>query len=250
MTDDRVETHVVDRPTPGRRRPPGGALPGVLGAAARRGAGRRRGRSSALEQATPAPGRARGDHRRRPGRCCRRRNPVVSRRHDPRRARASARRMPATAAPGGRPLPHRRRRSHVRGMADQLLAAIGVEVERGGGRPSTTAPAPRRGARRLAGRHRATPASVPSASRPPASRVPGRAAADDRPRRHRRDGRAPRCDLARRCAAGDGEPGARSTGCCGVPTGLAEVAPGRRPGRRSCVAAPAPTLARRRRRSW
>ena len=56
MTDDRVETHVAiaDPETP--ERPAGRALPGVLGAAARRGARPRRCVVVGLDDSTPGPG--------------------------------------------------------------------------------------------------------------------------------------------------------------------------------------------------
>ena len=74
-------------------------------------------------------------------------------RHHPRRARACARRVRATPAPvvGLSPVVAG---SHVRGMAAQLLTAIGVEVSAAGVAEHYGARSRRRGPRRLAGRHR------------------------------------------------------------------------------------------------
>ncbi len=91
MTDDRVETHVAIADPDVAERPAGRALPGVLGPAARRGAGRGRARASASRSRRPRPGviDAITDADLvlapavQPGRL---------RRHHPRRARASARR--------------------------------------------------------------------------------------------------------------------------------------------------------------
>jgi LPPG:FO 2-phospho-L-lactate transferase len=133
MSDDRVETHVaIDDPGAVGQRV--GALPGVLGAAARRGPGPSR-RAVGLDGATPAPACS----RRSPTPTCDRAavQPGGLRRHHPRRAgvrealRATGARWsaspPSSAAPrarDGRPAAHRDRR---RGLA-------------AGGGPSTTAP--------------------------------------------------------------------------------------------------------------
>ena len=129
MTDDRVETHVAvaDPESPSGK--PGRALPGVLGPPA--GRGRRRDHRGGRARRLLAGARgARRDHRRRPGAAA----PVQPgrlRRHHPRRARACATPLRTTAAPvvGLSPIVGG---SHVRGMAEQLLATIGVEVSAGG----------------------------------------------------------------------------------------------------------------------
>ena len=151
---------------PGRaRRAAGGALPGVLGAAARRADRPRRSSPVGAEQARPGPGVleaiAAADLVLLPPS-----NPVVS--------IGTVLAVPgirealaATPAPvvglspivGGAP---------VRGMADKVLAAIGVETTAGRGGAATTAAGRRRAARRLAGRRARTPTRSPT-SRPPAS---------------------------------------------------------------------------------
>ena len=117
MTDDRVETHVAIADPDAPERPPGRALPGVLGAAARRGARRGGGRSSGSTTRTPAPGviDAITDADLvvaaavQPGRLGR---------HHPRRA-AGPRGAARDQGPGRRPLPHRRRHPRARhGRAD------------------------------------------------------------------------------------------------------------------------------------
>ena len=77
--------------------------------------------------------------------------------------------------------------THVRGMAEQMLTSIGVEVSAAGGRAALRRPLGRRGPRRLA-RRRAGRRRRSTGCARPGSR-PGRAADDDRRRRHRRDGR-------------------------------------------------------------
>ena len=88
-------------------RPPGRALPGVLGAAARRGAGRGAWSFVGLEDATPGPGVidaiTDADLVLRPAV-----QPGRVGRHDPRRP-AGARGAAGDHGAGGRPLPHRRR---------------------------------------------------------------------------------------------------------------------------------------------
>ena len=90
MSDDRVETHVAIADPDSPSGTPGRALPGVLGAPARRGArrDRRRGRARGVDAGAGCPG---GDRRRRRGRRTAL-QPGGLRRHDPRGARASARR--------------------------------------------------------------------------------------------------------------------------------------------------------------
>ena len=56
MSDDRVETHIVIDDAGRAVGPAGRALPGVLGAAARRGARARRRAGRASTQSTPGPG--------------------------------------------------------------------------------------------------------------------------------------------------------------------------------------------------
>ena len=111
MTDDRVETHVAIADPDSAQRPPGRALPGVLGPAARRGAGRggARGRARGV---LARPRRDRRDHRRRPRRGAAE-QPGGQRRHDPRRPRR-ARGPGRHPRAGGRPLPHRRRHPRAR----------------------------------------------------------------------------------------------------------------------------------------
>ena len=180
MSDDRVETHVVID-DPDDRRAQGRALPGVLGAPAaprcrptpwcRSASTSRRPAPGVLEAITEAdlvlvpPS-----------------NPVVSV-------------GTILGVPGIRDALARHAApvvgvsgiigaDHVRGMARQLLDVIGVEVSRRRRRPSTTGPAVgRRRARRLAGGHRRRRAG--RARRGAGIRVPGGAADDDRPRRHR-----------------------------------------------------------------
>ena len=129
MTDDRVETHVAiaDPEAPSGRRVvhfqeywvrlraevPAETVV-VVG----------------LEDVDARPGRHRRDHRRRPGRCCRR--PTRSSRSAPSSAsRGCARRCVATRAPvvGLSPIVGG---THVRGMAEQMLTSIGVEVSAAG----------------------------------------------------------------------------------------------------------------------
>ena len=185
MTDDRVETHVAiaDPETPAAggsctsRSTGSGCAPrcpaeAVVVRRARRG--------------QPRPGRARGDRRRRPGRAAAV-QPGRLRRHHPRRARgprrAARHRRPVVGLSpivGG---------THVRGMAEQLLDLDRRRGQRRRRWPRTTAPASDGGildgwlvdqTRRGPGRPASTGAG---------HRVPRRAADDDRPRRHRRDGR-------------------------------------------------------------
>ena len=129
MTDDRVETHVAiaDPDAPSGRRVvhfqeywvrlraevPAEAVV-VVG----------------LDDADPGPGRARRDHRRRPGRAAAV-QPGGLGRHHPRRARRprGGRRH---AGPGRRPLPHRRRHPRPRAWPSRCSPSIGVEVSAGG----------------------------------------------------------------------------------------------------------------------
>ena len=216
MTDDRVETHVVVDDPDEPSRPAGHALPGVLGAPARRGPGPRRG-PVGLDESTPGPGVleaiADADVVLLPPS-----NPVVS--------VGTILGVPgirdalrATAAPVVGLSPDRRR-APVRGMADQLLAAIGVEVTRRGGGRALRRP------QRPAGCSTAgwsTPPTPTDVDRVGAAGIAcrGRAADDDRPRRHGRDGAAA-LDL--------GRGGPRVTGPhrrSGLPVdGVGEVAPG------------------------
>ena len=130
MSDDRVETHVVvdDAEAPGAAA--GHPLPGVLGAAARRAAPPTRSSPVGAEQARPAPGVleaiAAADVVLLPPS-----NPVVSigtilAVPGIREAVAAAAAPVVGLSPivGGAP---------VRGMADKVLAAIGVESHGGGG---------------------------------------------------------------------------------------------------------------------
>ena len=108
-----------DRRPRGPERPPGRALPGVLGPAARRGARRDR-RRRRPRRRDPGARRHRRDHRRRPGPAAAV-QPGRLRRHHPRRPPGArgARRHPGA---GGRPLPHRRRHPRARdGRADADL---------------------------------------------------------------------------------------------------------------------------------
>ena len=138
------------------------------------------------DAATPAPGRARGDHRRRPG------GPAAVQpgrlgRHHPRRPRHPRGRARDRGA-GRRPLPHRRRRPRARHGRRRCSTSIGVEVTAGGRRPCTTAPVRAAACSTAGWSTAATPTTSPrleEAGRP----VPGRAADDDRPRRDGRDGR-------------------------------------------------------------
>ena len=194
MSDDRVETHVVID-DPRRRAGDGPCTSRSTGCGCTRCPTRTRSWPSGPRTRSPARG-ARGDRRPRTSCCCRR----------PTRSSASARSWPCpasatrwstTAAPvvglspivGGAP---------VRGMADQVLAAIGVETSAAAVALHYGA-ARRRAARRLAGRHR--DADAVAGGRGGRHRLPGGAAADDRRRRGRRDG--PRGARPRRasCAA-------------------------------------------------
>ena len=134
-------------------RPTRRALPGVLGAPARRGArrDRRRGRARHVDAGA---GRA-GGHRR--GRRGRRAavQPRGLRRHDPRGA-GHPRRAAHDGRSGRGPLPHRRRHARARDGP----AAADLHRGRGLGRRRRRAlrrPLARRGPRRLAGRRRSTP---------------------------------------------------------------------------------------------
>ena len=187
MTDDRVETHIVDR----RRRravgAAGGALPGVLGAAARRGARPARWCRSASTQRPPAPACWRRS--RMPTWCsCRPRTRSC------RSARSSA--CPASATRCARP-PRRSSASPPSSPAATCAAWPPSCSPRSASRsappgwPSTTAPAAAGGV--LDGWLVDT-ADADDVARVRAAghRLPRRAADDDRPRRHRRDGRTPR----------------------------------------------------------
>ena len=149
MTDDRVETHVAiaDPEAPSGRRVvhfqeywvrlraevPAEAVV-VVG----------------LDESTPGSRRDRRDHRRRPGRCCRR--PTRSSRSAPSSAsRGSARRWSRPRRRWSASPPSSAAR-HVRGMAEQLLTAIGVEVSAAGVGLHYGARAAGRRPRRLAGR--------------------------------------------------------------------------------------------------
>ena len=163
----------------------GRALPGVLGAAARRRSRARSRPRSAPRRPSPHPASSRPSRR-----------PTSWSSRRPTRSSRSAR---SSAVPGirGRRPPRRRRRwsavarssaaRPVRGMADKVLAAVGVEstasavAQHYGSRV-------RRPARRLAGRHLGRrPGGFERRSRNPR---PGGAAVDDRRGHHRRDGRA------------------------------------------------------------
>ena len=115
MTDDRVETHVAIADPDAAEWPPGGALPGVLGAAAGRGARRRRSSWSGSTTSRPGPGVleaiTEADLVAAPAV-----EPGGVGRHHPGRARASARRCAGTRAPvvGLSPIVGG---THVRGMA-------------------------------------------------------------------------------------------------------------------------------------
>ena len=154
MTDDRVETHVVDRRPRRAVRAAGRCTSRSTGCActprSRPDAVRRR---SASRSPRPAPGVRRGDHRRRPGAACRR----------PTRSSRSAR---SSACPGSARRCARRRApvvglspivggDHVRGMA---RPAAHRDRRRGQRRRRSAehygARSARRRARRLAGRHR------------------------------------------------------------------------------------------------
>ena len=184
MTDDRVETHIAiaDPDSPSGRRVvhfqeywvrlhaevPAEAVI-VVG----------------LEDVLARPRRDRRDHRRRPRRSCPRATRWSA------SARSSACRgvreaLVATRAPvvGLSPIVGG---THVRGMAHQLLTAIGVEVGAGGGRAALRRPIRRRGARRLARRHRRR-GRASTRVREAGLRVRGRAAADDLARGDRGDG--------------------------------------------------------------
>ena len=137
MSDDRVETHIAIADADAPSGTPGRALPGVLGAAARRGAGRGRASWSGSRTPTPAPGVleaiAEADVVVVPPS-----NPVVS--------VGTILGVPgirdalrATPAPvvGLSPIVGG---THVRGMAEQLLTSLGVEVS-AAGVAGTTAPA-------------------------------------------------------------------------------------------------------------
>ena len=171
-------------------RPQGRALPGVLGPAARRRCRRTPSSRSAPSRPSPRPGVleaiAEADLVLVPPS-----NPVVSVGTilgvpGIREALAEAGVPVVGLSPivGGAP---------VRGMADQLLAAIGVES-------TAAAVAEHYGsgaARRLAGRHRRR--GRRRAGRGGRDRLPGRPADDDRPRRHRARWRARRSPWRRRC---------------------------------------------------
>ena len=210
MTDDRVETHVADRRPRRAERAPGRALPGVLGAAARRGAGRGGASSVGARRGHARARRARGDHRRRPRRCCRRPTRWS------RSARSSAcpgvrEALRATPAPGRRPLPDHRRRPRARHGRRSCSP-------RSASRSARPASALHYGARGAGGvldgwlvderrRRRRSPGCEARACA-----CARRAADDDRPRRHRRDGRGrastlvadDRRDAGSRCCAPDG----------------------------------------------
>ena len=183
MTDDRVETHVVDR-RPRLRRAP------------RRCTSRSTG--SGTQAQVPAHAVVAGRARRRHAgaRACSRRSPrptsCWSRPSNPVVSVGTILGVPGirdALRDGGprRGLSRIVAGHHVRGMAEQLL-----DVDRGGGlggrgRRALRRPVRGRRARRLAGRHgRRRPAS--SGSRRPGSRA-ARCRCDDRPRRHRRHGR-------------------------------------------------------------
>ena len=184
MTDDRVETHVVDR----RRRP------------SRRGSGRCTSRSTGCgctPRSRPAPWCRSASSRPPPVPASSRPSPdadvVLVPPSNPVVSVGTILGVPgvrdalrATAAPvvGLSPVVAG---SHVRGMAAQLLTAIGVEVSAAGGRRALRRPQRRRRARRLAGRHRRRRGRRAGPGR--GHRLRRGAADDDRPRRHGRDGR-------------------------------------------------------------
>ena len=109
MSDDRVETHVVIEDEAGRRADP---LPGVVGAAARRGPRAASSCRSGVEDAKPGAGRPRG-HRRRRRRAAAAVQPGRVDRHDPRRARHQGRAR-GDRGTGGRGLADHRRRAGAR----------------------------------------------------------------------------------------------------------------------------------------
>ena len=138
MTDDRVETHVAIADPEAAERAPGRALPGVLGAAARRGARPRRSSSSGSTDSTPGPGVLEAitdaDLVLLPPS-----NPVVSVGTIlgvPRRPRGAARHR----GPGRRALPHRRRHATCAAWPSSCSTSIGVEVSAGRRRPALRRP--------------------------------------------------------------------------------------------------------------
>ena len=177
---------------PRRRRRPGGAgrpargaLPGVLGAAARRADGAR----GACRSARP---------RRRPGPACSRRSPtadvVLLPPRNPVVSIGTVLAVPGirdawcrSRRPGRRAVADRRRRPGARhgrpGAGRDRRRVLG----RGGG-PALRQPARRRAARRLAGRHPRRRRGAGRRGR--RHRLPGGAAADDRRRGRHRDGPA------------------------------------------------------------
>ena len=235
MTDDRVETHVVDRRR-GRRRRARRSTSRSTGCGCTPRAGARRDRRrSAPTDAKPAPGVleaiAAADVVLLPPT-----NPVVT--------IGTILAVPGirealvgAAGAGRRRLADHRRRAGARHGRQACSPPIGVETTAAAvgaalRRPDAAA------ARRLAGRHRDADA-VPT-RRGRRDRLPRGAAADDRRRRDRRDRRAPRSTLAAELAAA-GERGRwRSRASAGIP----EVAAGRRPRR------PARRRAGRRRLRW
>ena len=185
MTDDRVETHVVDR-RPRDRRAPRRALPGVLGA-------------PPAPRCPPTPWCRSASRTPSPARACSRRspttdlvlvppsNPVVSVGTILGRARACARRCVATARPGRRRLRDRRRATTCAAWPASCSSVIGVEV-------SAAGVAEHYGARSSGGildGWLVDTADAPLVERVEAAGIRCRAVAadDDRPRRHRGHGR-------------------------------------------------------------
>ena len=150
----------------GRERAPGRALPGVLGAAARRGPGRGRAVRGA-RRGHARPGRDRRDHRRRPGRAAAV-QPGGLRRHDPRRP-AGPRGAESDPGPRRRALPHRRRPPRARHGRSRCSPRSGSRSARPGS-GCTTAPAATTGCSTAGWSTRRTPAWS-DGSRRPASRA-------------------------------------------------------------------------------
>ena len=166
MTDDRVETHIAIADPDSAERPPGRALPGVLGAAARRGARPRPWSWSASRSPPPAPGVidaiTDADLVVLPPS-----NPVVcvgTILGVPRVREA----LVATPRAGRRPLPHRRRHPRARhGRADAHRDRRRGQRRRRSA--CTTAPARPAGCWTAGWSTPSTPAEVRPGARPPAS---------------------------------------------------------------------------------
>ena len=149
-------------------RPPGGALPGVLGPAARRGPGRG-GRRRRARRVHARPGRHRRDHRRRPGAAAAV-QPGRLGRHHPRRP-AGPRGAGRHPRAGGRPLPHRRRQPRAR----HGRAAAHLDRRRGQRRrrrPPLRRPRPTAASSTAGWSTSRTPTSCPGCTRPGWPRPP------------------------------------------------------------------------------